>query len=202
MWDFTFFLTSPTVLKAGSGERRERGNSQGSGATADQRKQFHVCTRGLEGQRCGEDAGGAACQGEGQKPTLGKQEMPGAATLSGAGGPLLLCSGSLIRFFFSYSFNFFFFFFLLSWLVGGAEVIRVRSPHSCQESHQRTGATTERVRQSKRVLYLYSLYSFNHSLTMWTKHLKSEIVFTHLAHPLFVCLQQGDARFRSHQLSS
>lgn len=92
-WTTTFFSLSkmsPTVSKAHSGERRERGNIQGAGATADQRKWIHTCTRGLEGQGCGEDAGGAACQGEGKESTLCEQEMPGTATPNGAGGTLLL----------------------------------------------------------------------------------------------------------------
>lgn len=39
----------------------------------------------------------------------------------------------------------------------------MRSPGSCQESEQRAGVTTERVRHSKRVLYLYFLsLSFIH----------------------------------------
>lgn len=57
------------------------------------------------------------------------------------------------------------FFFPLSWLVGGAESIRECSPLPSQESHQRTGVATERVRQSKRVLHLYFLsFSFIHLL--------------------------------------
>ena len=47
---------------------------------------------------------------------------------------------------------------LSSLLVGRAEGIRARPTHSSQESHQWTRAATERVRQSKRVLYLYFLY--------------------------------------------
>lgn len=90
----------------------------------------------------------------------------------------------------------------LSWLVGGAESIRMCSTRSCQESHQWTGAATERVRQSKRVLYLYFLsLSFIHlqcRVNIWNLNL------IHLlsAHTLFVCPQQSDPGVSSHQLSS
>lgn len=76
-------------FKADSGERREGNHGQSPGATTDQCKWFYTWTRGLEGQRCGEDTGGATSQGEGKKSTLGKQEMPGAATPNRTGEYLM-----------------------------------------------------------------------------------------------------------------
>lgn len=49
-------------------------------------------------------------------------------------------------------------FFLLSWLVGGAESLRVCSPHSCQESHHWTCITSERVS----VTHISFSLSFHH----------------------------------------
>lgn len=58
---------------------------------------------------------------------------------------------------------------------GGAESIRERSPLPSEESDRRAGVAAERVRQSKRVLHLYFLFSF-HPLT----HLSRGRTPTHL----------------------
>lgn len=86
---------------------------------------------------------------------------------------------------------------LLSLPAGGAEGIRVRSPCSCQESHQRAGVTTERVRHSKRVLYLFFLSLFIHSLTIWI--IKDQTMC--LDRLFSLCQQQSDSSVRSRQLS-
>lgn len=85
-----FWCLFPTVFKTDTGERREGSTGQSPGPTTDQCKWCHTRKRGLEGQRCGEDTGGTACQGEGQKSTLSKQAVPGAATPNRAGEHFML----------------------------------------------------------------------------------------------------------------
>lgn len=86
----------------------------------------------------------------------------------------------------------------LSSLVGGAESIGECSPLPSQEPHQRTGAATERVRQSKRVLHLYFLsFSFIH---LQLRATKSDSYLPTLC-TLSLCVQQSDSTVRSHQLS-
>lgn len=69
---------------------------------------------------------------------------------------------------------------------GGAESVRERSPLPSEEPYWRAGVAAERVRQSKRVLLLYFLFSF-HPLTHFQRgaNAPGRTVPTHLI--LCVC---------------
>lgn len=178
-------------MKARCSERRKGSHGQGSGETANEWEWLWTGQRRLEGQRGGTDTGGAAHQGEGQRSTLHYQKVPRTATPNGAGESSL---GNIADVYFV---SLLVLTFLLHSLVGGVESFRVCAPRSGQESHQWAGVPSARVRQSKRVLYLYfPSLSFIHLLSLWTEHSAREDSLS------VRLLQQSDACFGSHQLSS